>query len=219
MRLPEDLRVYLVIGEADCAGRPIDWVVAEAVAGGVTAVQLREKARSSAEVAALASRLRRQLDPAGVPLIVNDDLEAAIACEAAGLHVGQDDLPAEEARRRLPAGRRLGLSITRLEDLESARSGQADHLGIGPVFATKTKADAAPALGLAGLTRIRAARPLVPAIAIGGITLRNARDVMESGVDGLAVISAIAGAQRPRQAATELRAIVEAVLRERERGQ
>ncbi len=217
MRLPDDLRVYLVIGEADCVDRPIDWVVAEAVAGGVTAVQLREKERSSAEIAALGSRLRRKLDPAGVPLVINDDLEAAIACGAAALHLGQDDLPADDARKGLPAACRLGLSITSLADLESPQTGYADHLGIGPVYASPTKPDASPALGPEGLARIRALLPEVPAVAIGGITLRNARAVMETGVDGLAVVSAIAGAESPRQAATELRAIVEAVLTKRER--
>ncbi|GAB5471595.1 MAG: thiamine phosphate synthase [Rhodospirillales bacterium] len=211
-----DLRLYLVVGAGDCAGRPLDWVVGEAVAGGVTSVQLREKQAETGDFAALGRRVKALLDPLGVALVINDDLEAALACDAAALHVGQEDLPPAEARARLPRPSRLGLSITADEDLPSARAGFADHVGIGPVFSTATKPDAAPALGLAGLARLRAALPDLPAVAIGGIDRTNAGAAMATGVDGLAVVSAIAGAQSPRLAAATLRKIIESVLTERE---
>ncbi len=215
MALPGALRLYLVVGEGDCAGRPLDWVVAEAARGGVTAVQLREKDRGSEATAALARRLRAILDPLRIPLVVNDDLEAALASGAAGLHVGQEDMPAIEARARLPGGCRLGLSITRPDEAEAAADTPADHLGVGPVFTTQSKADAAPALGLAGLAEIRRLRPERPIVAIGGIAAETAAAVMATGVEGIAVVSAIASAPDPCRAAQALREIVEQALSER----
>ncbi len=215
MLLPEALRLYFVVGRADCAGRPLAWVVEQAALGGVTAVQLREKQADSLEVAALATTLQELLDPLAIPLIVNDDLEAALASGAAGLHIGQQDLPVAEARRRLPANCRLGLSITERRDAEAAADSEADHLGIGPVFATGSKADAAPALGLDGLAALSSLRPERPTVAIGGITRERAAAVMATGVAGIAVVSAIASAPDPRSAAQDLRGIVDTALRER----
>ncbi len=212
MSLPEALRLYFVVGEADCAGRPLTWVVEEAVQGGVTAVQLREKESDSARFAELAKNLRSILDPLSIPLVVNDDLEAAVASGAAGLHVGQGDMPTAEAREQLPARARLGLSITNREEALAAEDSPADHLGIGPVFATASKADASPAIGVAGLADIRGLRPERAAVAIGGISAANAAQVMESGVDGLAVVSTLAAAPDPKSAARELRALIEEAL-------
>lgn len=217
MHLPGALRLYFVVGRADCAGRPLGWVVEQAVLGGVTAVQLREKQADSREVAELARGLRGLLDPLAIPLIVNDDVEAAIASGASGLHVGQEDLAVAEARRRLPGDCRLGLSITNRHEATAARGSDADHLGVGPVFATGSKADAAPALGLAGLAEVCALRPELPAVAIGGISAERAAAVMASGVAGIAVVSAIAATPDPRSAAQELRRIVDACVSERKK--
>ncbi len=217
MPLPEALKLYLVVGEADCGTRPLEWLVEQAVRGGVTAVQLREKACGSAAIVEKAKNLRRLLDPLGIPLVINDDLEAAIASGAAGLHVGQEDRPVEEARTGLPDCCRLGLSITNSAEALAAEGSAADHLGIGPVCATASKADAAPALGLGGLRQVRALRPERPAVAIGGITLENAASVMAQGVQGLAVVSAIASAKGPLSATRTLRQIVEQALSERTR--
>jgi len=218
MRLPDDLLLYLVLGAGDCRGRAVEEVVEAAVAGGATCVQLREKRMESATLAALGWRVKAILKPAGVPLVINDDIEAAIACDADGLHVGQEDMPPAAARRALPATMRLGLSITGPADLPTARPGEVDHLGLGPVYRTATKADAAPALGLAGLAALRAAVPDFPVVAIGGITLANAGSVMAMGVDGVAVVSAITGAEDPQRAARDLRAAVEQTLHERKEG-
>ncbi|HKY93712.1 MAG TPA: thiamine phosphate synthase [Kiloniellales bacterium] len=200
-----DLRLYLVVGRGDCAGRPLVEVVEAAVAGGVTLVQLREKQLHSAELAALARELLAVLRPLGIPLIVNDDLEAALASDADGLHVGQQDLDAGEARRKLGPDRILGLSISTDAEAHAVDPRIVDYLGIGPVHATPTKTDAGPALGPAGTARLRRRWPAIPACAIGGIKAENAAEVMATGVDGLAVVSAIAGAPDPRAAAEDLR--------------
>jgi len=200
-----DLSLYLVVGQGDCAGRPLLDVVAAAVAGGVTLVQLREKHLPSGEVAALARDLVGLLRPLAVPLIVNDDLEAALAADADGLHVGQQDTAAVEARRRLGPDRILGLSISNDTEAEAVDPALIDYLGLSPTFATPTKRDAAPALGLAGTARLRRRWPAIRCCAIGGINAANAAEVMATGVDGLAVVSAIAGAPDPRAAAAALR--------------
>lgn len=203
MRL--DLSLYLVIGRGDCAGRPLLEVVEQAVAGGVTMVQLREKEAPTPRVAELGRSLVALLRPLGVPLIVNDDLEAALSCDADGLHVGQDDLAAAMARSRLPAGKLLGLSVGDAAEARSADPALVDYVGLGPVFATPTKADAGRPLGLEGLTALRRQVTALPAVAIGGIKQENAAAVMGTGVQGIAVVSAIAGAVDPAAAARELR--------------
>ena len=207
-----DLSLYLVVGRGDCAGRPIAEVVEAAVAGGVTLVQLREKQAASGELAAVARDLIGVLRPHGVPLIMNDDLEAALVSGCDGLHVGQEDLDAGEARRRLGPDRLLGLSISNDAEAAAVDPRIVDYLGIGPVYATPTKTDAAPATGLEGTARLRRRWPALPACAIGGIKPTNAAEVMATGVDGLAVVSAIAGAHDVRAAAAALRA---AMLRAR----
>lgn len=204
-RRPFDLGLYLVIGRADCAGRPLLETVAAAVAGGVTLVQLREKQAPSAEVAELARALVALLRPRGVPLIVNDDLEAALAADADGLHVGQDDAPAAAGRGRLPPDRILGLSVGSAEEALTADPAVIDYVGLGPVFATPTKGDAGRPLGVSGLAALRRGVAGLPAVAIGGIKRESAAAVMGAGVEGIAVVSAIAGAADPAAAARALR--------------
>ncbi len=215
MDLPGALRLYLVVGRGDCAGRPLTQVVEQAALGGVTAVQLREKGLDSAATSALARELMAVLEPFGLPLVVNDDLEATLASAAAALHVGQEDMPAAEARKRLPASCRLGLSITEAAQVPAALAGPADHFGVGPIYATQSKADAAPALGPEGLAEICALLPGRPVVAIGGINLARVGEVIASGAEGIAVVSAIASAPDPRTAALALRRAVEDSLTER----
>lgn len=200
-----DLGLYLVVGRGDCAGRPLLEVVEAAVAGGVTLVQLREKQVPSEEVATVARELVALLRPLGVPLIVNDDLEAALAADADGLHVGQDDAPPAEVRRRLPGDRILGLSVGSAEEAKTADPAAVDYVGVGPVFATPTKGDAGLPLGTAGLASLRKLVAGLPAVAIGGIKRETAGAVMAAGVEGVAVVSAIAGAADPEAAARALR--------------
>lgn len=197
--------LHLVTDRALCGPRGLEAVVAAAVAGGVTHVQLREKHIEPREFLALARALLGWLRPAGVPLIINDSLEVVVASGAEGLHLGQRDLPVAEARQQLPRAL-IGLSIeTPAQLLRAEREGcPCDYYGASPVFDTATKSDAAPALGLEGLARLR---PLTtrPLIAIGGIHAGNAAAVCAAGADGLAVVSAICAAADPATAARQLR--------------
>lgn len=208
MRPPFRLDLYLVTDRRLCAGRGIERVVAEAAAGGVTMVQLRDDDTPAPELIDLARRLKALLAPLGVPFIVNNRLEVALAAGADGVHVGQSDTPAAEARARLGPTALLGLSITDTAQLASVDSVAVDYLGVGPIFATATKADAAPPMGLGGLAATRA-RTALPIVAIGGITGANTREVIGTGADGIAVVSAICAASAPEAASRELRALVD----------
>lgn len=199
----EALRLHLVTDSDLCGSRGVQAVVAAAVAGGVTCVQLREKTLPTRAFVERARALKSLLAPLGVPLIINDRLDVALACDADGVHVGQTDMPPCEVRRYMP-GALIGLSIESIGQLAVAENEPVDYYGISPVFATPTKTDAAAALGLAGLRAIRSLtrRPLV---AIGGIHAGNAGEVIAAGADGLAVVSALCCAPDPAQAAREMR--------------
>lgn len=199
--------LHLVTDSALCGERGVLAVVEAAVRGGARVVQLREKTLATRAFVERARALKALLQPMGVPLIVNDRLDVALACGADGVHVGQEDLSPRDMRRWLPQGL-IGLSIERLEQLDAAERLPVDYYGASPVFATATKADAAPALGLDGLRALRArtARPLV---AIGGIGEHNAAAVMSAGADALAVVSALCAAADPEHAARRLCAAME----------
>lgn len=175
-------------------------IVAEAVAGGVTMVQLREKTAGTRAFVAEAEALLRLLRPLGVPLVINDRVDVALAVGADGIHVGQDDMPVELVRRLVGPTMMIGLSITNEVELARPDAGAADYLGVGPVFAQATKPDASPPLGLDGLARLARAATR-PVLAIGGIGPDNARAVLQAGTAGLAVVSAIMAAPDPRAAA------------------
>ncbi|SME88240.1 thiamine-phosphate diphosphorylase [Tistlia consotensis] len=202
-----DLSVYLVVGPADCRGRPVPEVVAAALRGGVTLVQLRDKEASEADYLALGRAVRGLCAEARVPFVVNDRVEAVAALEAEGLHVGQEDLAAEAARAAIGPDRLLGLSVHAPEQLAGLAEGAVDYLGVGPVFPTASKADARPASGAGGIALIRGATAL-PIVAIGGLDAARAAVPIVAGAGGVAVVSAIAGAPDPEAAA---RALVEAV--------
>ena len=199
-----DYSLYLVTDRALARGRPLADVVRAAVAGGVTCVQLREKEASAREFAAAARELVALLRPLGVPLIVNDRIDVALAAGADGVHVGQQDLSVADARRLGPPGWIVGVSAESVADAARAERDGAEYVGASPVFATPTKADHAPPLGLAGLRALRAATKL-PLVAIGGLHAGNARETIRAGADGLAVVSAIVAADDPRAAAEVLR--------------
>ncbi|MEX8517542.1 MAG: thiamine phosphate synthase [Leptothrix sp. (in: b-proteobacteria)] len=207
---PARLALYLVTDSQLCAGRALLDVVAAAVQGGVSCVQLREKALETRPFVERARALKALLQPLGVPLIINDRLDVALACEADGVHVGQSDMPVELLRRHLPDAI-VGLSVETLVQARSVPDG-VDYLGVSPVFATPTKLDTAPALGLAGLRAIHALSPL-PLVAIGGIHADNARAVLAAGACGLAVVSAICAAADPQAAARELKILLDAAHR------
>jgi thiamine-phosphate pyrophosphorylase len=201
-RLAFDLSLYLVIGPDATAGRDVTSVALAAVRGGATMVQLRYKSGAS-EIMQSAREVIEVLRPTGVPVIINDRVDLARALGAQGVHVGQDDVSPEEARRTLGEDAIVGLSITDPSQLDAVDPTVVDYLGVGPIFATGSKPDAAPPLGIDGLSRIASAVRL-PVAAIGGITGDNAADVIRAGADGLAVISAICAAADPEQAARAL---------------
>ena len=197
------LTLCLVTDRSFLRGTSLSDVVAAAVRGGVTSVQLREKEADGREFLELALALKALLGPSGVPLYVNDRVDIALAAEADGVHLGQSDLPTRAARELLGRERTIGLSITQVEEARQADTAYADYLGVGPIFATATKPDAAPVLGIEGLARVRAVSSL-PLLAIGGIHEGNAALLRPAGADGIAVVSAIMGTEEPEAAAQRL---------------
>jgi thiamine-phosphate pyrophosphorylase len=203
-----DFGLMLVTDRALSRGRPLEDVVDAAVRGGVTAVELREKEWPTRKFLELARRLKDRLDAAGVPLLINDRADIALAVGAAGAHFGQDDLPFLAARRLLGPGTAIGLSIETPAQAAEAEGWDVSYLGVSPVFATPTKTDAKTPWGLDGLRRLRqlTGHRLV---AIGGIDAANAAHVLEAGADGLAVVSAVCSAPDPEAAARALREILD----------
>ena len=198
-----DYRVYLVTDRDLCLGRALEDVVLAAVRGGVGAVQLREKHASSREFLELARALVSRIQPLGIPLIINDRADIALAAGAAGLHVGQSDLPPEDARRLMGRDAIVGLSVETPEELKKAEAFAIDYVGISPVFATPTKTDTHAPWGLEGLRLARRTSPL-RLVAIGGIHGQNARQVAEAGAHSLAVVSEICSAKDPEEATRRL---------------
>lgn len=207
------LRLHLVTDAALCGARGVEAVVAAAVRGGATCVQLREKQLDTRAFVARARALKALLAPLGVPLIINDRLDVALAADADGVHVGQSDMPVDVVRRLLPNGL-VGLSVENAAQAQAAAAlpaGLVDYLGVSPVFATPSKTDTAPALGLDGLRQLRALTAL-PLVAIGGMALENAAQVIAAGADGLAVVRALCAAPDPQSEAQALRQRIASAL-------
>jgi thiamine-phosphate pyrophosphorylase len=202
-----DWSVYLITDRRTAGGHSILNIVRAAIAGGATVVQLREKEASTREMIELGQALRAITRAAGVPLIVNDRVDVALAIEADGVHVGQEDMPAALARRLIGPHRILGVSAATVAEAEQAVRDGADYLGVGDVYGTPSKPDAGPPIGLEGLATIARA-VAIPVVAIGGITPENAAATIDAGAVGVAVISAIVGAPDPAAAARQLRQIV-----------
>ena len=184
-----DYSIYLVTDEACLHGRPLLECVEEALAAGVTLVQYRAKAADGGVLYAEACRLKELCDKYNVPLIINDRLDIALAVGAAGVHLGQDDLPCAVARRLLGEDFIIGVSAHNPAEAVQAVSEGADYLGCGAVFGTATKHDVAK-LGLENLCAIRKA-VAVPMVGIGGITADNYAEVLATGADGAAIVSGI----------------------------
>lgn len=203
----EWLRLYLVTDAPERYAGQFFASIEAALDGGVTLVQYRAESGSRRHLHETACQLAAMLRPRGIPFIVNNHLDLALAIEGAGLHLGQDDLPVAVARKLLGPERLLGLSITCRADLDHAVAegnlAIVDYLGIGPIFPTGSKADAAPAMGLEGMRDILAATDL-PSVAIGGIDASNAASVRTAGADGIAIVSALSRASDPQAAAREL---------------
>lgn len=197
-----DLSLYLVLDPDLCRAVGMIETARIAVRGGATMVQLRDKQATTAEMIAMGQELKAALAGTGVPLIVNDDVDAALAIGADGIHVGQDDMAAVSVRARVGDQMILGLSVETEELAKRVDPAVVDYVGIGPVFATGTKPDHKPPVGFDGLARIVALAP-VPAVAIGGVKAEHAGEIFSAGAKGLAVVSAICGQSDP-EAATRL---------------
>jgi thiamine-phosphate pyrophosphorylase len=211
MRPPLDLTLYLVSDTELCGPRPVADVVRAAVAGGVTAVQVRAKNASRRELLALTRAVQAAVvDAPGVRVLVNDAVDVALLADADGVHVGQNDLPVPEVRALIGPDRLLGLSVSSRAELDAALAlptGTLDLVGLSPVWGTPTKPDTGPALGLDGARELAAAARAggLTAVAIGGISAGRAAEVAGTGVDGICVVSALCAAADPAGVARALR--------------
>lgn len=196
MRLPSPL--YVILDREAARGRPLPELLEAVLGGGCRLVQLREKSLPMVELLPLARALRARCREAGALFIVNDRADLALAVDADGLHVGQDDLPAAAARRLLPPPMRLGVSTHDPDQARRALADGADYVAVGSMFPTATKTGF-QLVGPELLRRVRGHIP-VPLVAIGGITEANVGQVMEAGADAVAVISAVCAAADPREA-------------------
>ena len=207
-----DYSLYLVTDRGLSRGRSTLEIVRAAVRGGVTCVQLREKTGAIRAFIDEALSVKAFLDSCGVPLIINDRVDVALAVGADGVHLGQSDLPLAAARSIAGPAMLIGISVESTRDAVEAQAAGADYLGVSPVFATPTKADTAAPLGLAGLRAIREAVK-IPLVAIGGLNRGNAAAAVRSGANGVAVVSAIVAADDPEQAARAIRLEIDTARR------
>ena len=202
--MPIDFSIYLVADAKYAAGLDLLGLIGEAVRGGATVVQLRAKALPFRRFLDLGLRTADRLAGTGIPLIINDRVDIALACGAAGVHLGQEDMPLATARKIMGGDRIIGISVNTVEEARAAEVGGADYVGASPAFATATKETALSVLGPEGIDRIkRSVR--IPVVAIGGIGTANAAELAAAGADGIAVISAILGAPDARRATENLR--------------
>lgn len=197
--LKNQLRIYLVTDPQLCAEIGVVETVRHAVAGGVTMVQLRDKHATTAQRVELAVALKTALHGMGVPLLINDDVAAAVAADADGAHIGQGDILPAQARALLGLGKILGLSCETPQTVRDADPALVDYLGLGPVFGTSTKTNHAQPINFDGLAQLIALSPL-PNVAIGGLKPDHINGVLASGADGMAIVSAICGQPDPRAA-------------------
>ncbi|MGN7409540.1 thiamine phosphate synthase [Sporosarcina sp. SAFN-010] len=206
-----DLRVYFIMGSFNAPnGDPLQ-VLEQALHGGITCFQLREKgpdALQGIEKLAFAKSCQQLCKAFGVPFIVNDDVELAVLIDADGVHVGQEDLSASVIRSKIGTEKLLGVSVHSVVEATIALATGADYIGMGPVYQTVSKSDARSVSGTSKISEVAAIFPELPIVGIGGITATNLDVVMKSGASGVSVISAIARAKNPEAAA---RSIVEAV--------
>jgi thiamine-phosphate pyrophosphorylase len=192
------LRIYFVMGSQNVINNPLD-VLEEALKGGITAFQFREKGEgtfSGAKYLEFATNCQRLCKQYDVPFIVNDDLGLAIHLNADGIHVGQDDLPVQKVRKMM-GNKWVGVSVHTLADVEEAIKYGADYVGIGPIFPTDSKSDAKKPSGTRFLKEVANLYTELPIVGIGGITPENTYEVLEAGADGIAVVSAISLSEHP----------------------
>lgn len=208
MRPVIDLSVYLVLDPDLCGGaQGMVNTTRAAVQNGATCVQLRAPHWKKRALVECGRELKKVLLDFNVPLIINDHADVCLAVDAEGLHVGQDDLSAQDARAIIGPDRVLGLSVSNSEELAAVETSLVDHLGIGPIFSTNTKTDAGAALGIDGFAEL-ASHKSCPVVAIGSVKVPIVEDLIRAGADGVAVVSAICGQSDPGSATKELAAAV-----------
>lgn len=198
-----DYRLYVVTTDLNESFDIHVDIAREAILGGATVIQFREKKGDTRDIFEAAFKIKKLTEVFKIPLIINDRVDICLAVDADGVHVGQQDMPLEVARRLLGKERIVGVTATNLEEAIEAEQQGADYLGVSPIFATPSKADAGEPMGLEMLKEIRS-KVKIPIVAIGGITGENVEQVMRTGVDGIAVISAIAAASDRTIAAEKL---------------
>jgi thiamine-phosphate pyrophosphorylase len=203
----KNLQLYLVTDEQACLGRDFYQVVEDAVNGGVTMVQLREKSLSTRAFIDRAKRLKDLLAPYNVPLIINDRVDVALAVDADGVHVGQSDMPFEILKQMLAPGKIIGISAEKKEDVIEGEHWDIAYLAVSPLFATPTKTDTEKPWGMEGLKWVRQ-NSRHPLVVIGGLNDSNTTEAIRNGADGIAVISAICSAPSPYDAARHLKTII-----------
>jgi thiamine-phosphate pyrophosphorylase len=213
-----DLRLYALVDPTVAGGRALP-DLAVRIAASATLVQLRDKHGSTRAMVEQARALRAVLEPKGIPLLVNDRVDVALAAEADGAHIGQDDMAVPDARLLLGRSAIIGLSVKTVQQAEAAPLALLDYVAIGGVYATTSKDNTSAPVGLTGLRRIieviHARKSGFPICAIAGINAGNAADVISAGADGVAVISALSLAPDPEKAAQDLRAVVDGALARR----
>jgi thiamine-phosphate pyrophosphorylase len=196
--------LYFVTPEIGEDEKKLEWVIQKAVDGGVGMVQIRDKSCSDQKMLAFAKKIHPFLKRRGVPLLINDRVDVALAADADGVHLGQSDLQVKYARAILGERALIGLSVETLEQAWDAAHQPVDYLAASPVFPSKTKTDCAPPWGLAGLKKL-CALSKYPVIAIGGMRATNVEPVLECGASGIAMVSAIFHAPCPESAAKALK--------------
>ena len=212
-----DLRVYAILDPARCRGRPLGEMAEAAGRGGATLLQYRDKAGSTRRLIEAAREIGRALAPHSVPLLINDRVDVALAAGCAGVHVGAEDMPAADARRLLGPDAIVGCTVRSAEEADGLVAAMADYVSVGGVFATTSKHNPGPPIGLDGMGALIGRLPDLPVCAIAGIDHRNAADVVAGGADGVAVISDIFMADDIVAATRRLRGIVDAALAQRSR--
>ena len=219
MRAAPDLRLYAIVDPERAGGRGLADLARRLAAGGATLVQLRDKRSETRAMIETARAIKRALAPLGVPLIVNDRVDVALAAGADGVHLGPDDMAVADARALLGSGPLVGLSIKTVDAAETAPVELIDYAGVGGVYATLSKEQKSEPIGTEGFARVAAVlrrrAPGLPVCGIAGIDAANAAAVIGAGADGVAVISALSLAPDPGAAARGLREVVDAFLAKR----
>jgi thiamine-phosphate pyrophosphorylase len=216
---PLDLRLNAIIDPERAGGRDLVDLARRVAEGGATLLQLRDKKSDTRHMVEMARAIKAVLAPYAIPLVVNDRIDVALAAHADGVHIGPDDMAAEDARALLGANAIIGVSIKSVAAAEAAPVGLVDYAGVGGVYATLSKAQNSPPIGPEGFSRVAGAlrrrAPQLPIVGIAGIDAANAAEVIAAGADGVAVISALSLAADPTAAARALRDIVDGMLAKR----